>query len=56
VEGLKCGNKNDCPAGSEYSSRTGALVAVIIVSFVLYGIFLVKYFLERKVRNLRGEG
>jgi hypothetical protein len=53
VEGLPCGSKRDCPAGSEYSSRQGALGAILGVVAALYLIFLVKYFLESKVREAK---
>lgn len=53
VEGLPCGSKRDCPAGSEYSNRSAALGAILGVAGALYVIFLVKYFLESKVREAK---
>lgn len=53
MEGLPCGSKRDCPAGSKYSSRNGALGAIIGVVAALYIVFLVKYFLETKVREAK---
>lgn len=53
VEGLPCGSKRDCPAGSEYSNRSAALGAIIGVAGALYVVFLVKYFLESKVREAK---
>jgi hypothetical protein len=53
VEGIACGSKRDCPAGSEYSNRSAALGAILGVAGALYLVFLVKYFLETKVREAK---
>ena len=51
MEGIACGSDNDCPEGSDQSSRTGAFIGLVIIGAVLRLVFWVKYYIEYKVKE-----
>lgn len=51
VEEIACGDRRGCPDGSTKSSNNGVIIAILFFLAALYALFLMKNYLENKVRE-----